>query len=540
MKELEDKRRSESKENVEAFEKKMQVAMSNGDQLLRVTLYLLLNISEDIRIQMKMRQKGIVRVLVECLRQDRSEEVQILVVSFLKRLSLFIENITEMAELGVVEHVNRFIPNEHDDMLGLTLRLLLNLSFHTKLRADIHQHKIVQKLVTLLKTEEHRISALCLLYQLSYDEKHRAVYAFIPELVENIVAELLKPKNGQEPEPTATALLVNLCSNVACVGQLCKMHSGKVVKALAKRAFRGKSVLLMKMIRNMSQFDTAKELLMNYIGELAQAISNSLQKVYIKFMNEEDDIPSSKLNQRMSNLEELEEVEAYALECIGTLANVTNADLDYNLIIDEYNLWDPISKILDPTSKTPDDLCLELIILIGTCCIDDQAAFSLASKGLIPLLIELLKQKQEDDELVCQIVNVINRLITHDKTRAEVVTNSQAADYIIDLMHDSNEQIRKVCEKTLDLIAEVSHPQREKIKAEKFKWHNQQWLQILDSKHAGSLEAQFESMSMGNTMDMPYGREGLFSGPGGVEFLEDDAHYDPNDLYWSEHEAQGY
>lgn len=85
--------------------------------------------------------------------------------------------------------------------------------------------------------------------------------------------------------------------------------------------------------------------------------------------------------------------------------------------------------VLDPTSKTPDDLCLEIIILLGTFCIDDQCANNLASKGLIPLLIELLKQKQEDDELVCQIVNVINRLITHKATRELVVNQSQAGDY---------------------------------------------------------------------------------------------------------------
>lgn len=523
-KELTDKRRSESKENAEEFEKKMEVALANGDQLLRVTLYLLLNISEEVRIQMKMRQKGIIKILIECLKQDRSEEVQILVVSFMKRLSLFIENITEMAELGVVKHLDKLIPCEHDDLLGLTLRLLLNLSFHTKLRADVHEVKMTQKLVKLLKTDEHRISALCLLYQLSYDEKHRAVYAFVPELIEHIVAELLKPKNGTEPEPTATALLVNLCSNVACVGQVCKMHNGKVVKALAKRAFRQKSVLLMKMVRNMSQFDSAKDHLMNYIGELAQAIGSSLGKCYQKFM--EDDAPKSRLNERMANLEELEEVEAFALECVGTLANVTNADLDYNMIIDEYNLWEPIAMVLDPTSKTPDDLCLEIIILLGTFCIDDQCANNLASKGLIPLLIELLKQKQEDDELVCQIVNVINRLITHKATRELVVNQSQAGDYIIDLMHDSNEQIRKVCDETLDLIAQVSPAQAEKIKLERFKWHNQQWLQILESKqfddHFGELgyeEALYQ--------------DGIMGGHGGVELLDD-----PNDLYWGELDNQ--
>lgn len=43
-------------------------------------------------------------------------------------------------------------------------------------------------------------------------------------------------------------------------------------------------------------------------------------------------------------------------------------------------------------------------------------------------------------------------------------------------MHDSNEQIRKICDETLDLISEVSPEWRENIKLEKFRWHNQQWL----------------------------------------------------------------
>merc|ERR1711981_734723 len=107
------------------------------------------------------------------------------------------------------------------------------------------------------------------------------------------------------------------------------MHNGKVVKALTKRAFKGRSVLLMKMVRNMSQFDPAKDILMNYIADLAQAISDSLTKCYNKFTN--NDGQGSKLNQRMANLEDLEEIEAFALECIGCLGNVTNADLDYNL-----------------------------------------------------------------------------------------------------------------------------------------------------------------------------------------------------------------
>ena len=57
--------------------------------------YLLLNLAEDLSVELKMRNKGIVKMLVSTL--DRSNfELLILVVSFLKKLSIFIENKKEM------------------------------------------------------------------------------------------------------------------------------------------------------------------------------------------------------------------------------------------------------------------------------------------------------------------------------------------------------------------------------------------------------------------------------------------------------------
>lgn len=64
-----------------------------------VTLYLLLNLAEDMHVEQKMRNKGLVSQLVSLL--DRAnQELLILVVSFLKKLSIFIENKDEMVWHG--------------------------------------------------------------------------------------------------------------------------------------------------------------------------------------------------------------------------------------------------------------------------------------------------------------------------------------------------------------------------------------------------------------------------------------------------------
>ena len=63
--------------------------------VLPVAFYLLLNLAEDLKVEMKMRNKSIVKMLVETLERENSE-LLILVASFLKKLSIFIENKQEM------------------------------------------------------------------------------------------------------------------------------------------------------------------------------------------------------------------------------------------------------------------------------------------------------------------------------------------------------------------------------------------------------------------------------------------------------------
>lgn len=62
---------------------------------LAVLTYLLLNLAEDAKVEMKMKNKKIVPMLVQLLERDNMD-LLILVVSFLKKLSIFVENKDEM------------------------------------------------------------------------------------------------------------------------------------------------------------------------------------------------------------------------------------------------------------------------------------------------------------------------------------------------------------------------------------------------------------------------------------------------------------
>uniref|UniRef100_A0A8C1CSI0 Kinesin-associated protein 3a n=1 Tax=Cyprinus carpio carpio TaxID=630221 RepID=A0A8C1CSI0_CYPCA len=415
------------KKEYEKALKKYHGLLTKQEQLLRVALYLLLNLSEDTRTELKMRNKNIVHLLVKTLDRD-SEELLVLVVSFLKKLSIFLENKNDMAEIDTVEKLAKLVPCEHEDLLNVTLRLLLNLSFDTGLRSKMVQADLLPKLTSLLGDEAQRQIAMCILYHISMDDRFKSMFAY-----------------------------TDCIPQVRVLNLMLLFFQGNGLKMLMKRALKHKDPLMMKMIRNISQHDgPSKNLFIDYVGDLAAQIG-------------------------------LKEEEEFVIECLGTLSNLTIPDLDWELVLKEYNLVPYLKDHLKPGSAE-DDLILEVVIMIGTVSMDDSCAVMLAKSGIIPALIELLNAQQEDDEFVCQIVYVFYQMVFHQATRDVIIKETQAPAYLIDLMHDKNAEIRKVCDNTLDIIAEYDVEWGKKIQSEKFRWHNSQWLEMVENRQMDEAE----------------------------------------------------
>ncbi|XP_030628420.1 kinesin-associated protein 3a isoform X2 [Chanos chanos] len=431
--------------------KKYQGLLTKQEQLLRVALFLLLNLSEDMRTELKMRNKNIVHLLVKTLDRD-NEELLVLVVTFLKKLSIFMENKNDMAETDAVEKLAKLIPSDHEDLLNVTLRLLLNLSFDTGLRSKMVQMGLLPKLTALLGDEAQRQVAMCILYHISMDDRFKSMFAYtdcIPQ-----VMKMLFDCGEERIDPELISFCINLAANKRNAQMMCE---GNGLKMLMKRALKLKDPLMMKMIRNISQHDgPSKKLFLNYVGDLAAQIGQ-------------------------------DEKEEFVIECLGTLANLTIQDLDWEMVLREYNLVPYLKDHLKP-GCAEEDLILEVVILIGTVSMDDSCAAMLAKSGIIPALIELLNAQQEDDEFVCQIVYVFYQMVFHQATRDVIIKETQAPAYLIDLMHDKNAEIRKVCDNTLDIIAEYDLEWGKKIQSEKFRWHNSQWLEMVENRQMDEAE----------------------------------------------------
>lgn len=126
-----------------------------------------------------------------------------------------------------------------------------------------------------------------------------------------------------------------------------------------------------------------------------------------------------------------------------------------------------------------DDLLLEVVVFLGTCAVDSSAAQTMIKSGILDALIDLLKAKQEDDEIVLQVVYVFHQLCLHEESRAFIIKGSDVVAYLTDLMHDKNPEVQRVCDSTLDIISSNDSLWRERVRSEKFRFHNAQWLEIV-------------------------------------------------------------
>lgn len=130
--------------------------------------------------------------------------------------------------------------------------------------------------------------------------------------------------------------------------------------------------------------------------------------------------------------------EKFMVECLGILANLSLPDLDYSSLLQEYNLIPWIRDVLIPgrmdtsstldfvffflqkfqfAGKSSDDVVLDTVVFLGTCACDEACTMLLCKAEVITSLIELLKAKQEDDEMVLQIVFVFQQILRNESTR---------------------------------------------------------------------------------------------------------------------------
>ncbi|CAI2734526.1 unnamed protein product [Schistosoma spindalis] len=543
----------EAKNNYETSFLKYTSLVRKQEQLFRVSFYLLLNISEDISVEIKMHNKGIVSMICKCLNRDNFE-LLILLVSFLKKLSIFSENKDEMLKNGVIDKLSKMLCRPEEDLVNLCLRLLYNLSFDTSARLEMVSKGVLNKIVGLLENIHHQPVALYILYHLTTEAQSR------PAFVNTHCLSFLKKLILENPEEKS---------------DLIPMALGRCFKLMSKRAIKFRDQLIMKLLRNATENnDLLKLKMVDFLPELLKIVTeekpflmntprnlcpstkatryddlkvSNKNQLNVEALNsktnqnntssllenrlkikihktddvssgicDEDDDNDNKKDDDDDENEFRKKEEDFKFECLGCLANLNLKDIQYGKVITEFSLLKWIKSQLEsvhvqksndllnttsevingfgPIFSSPmfpshpeDDEILEIVRMLSAICQDPDAGKMVIEAGIVHNLISLLNVKQEDDEIVFQIVYTFFQLTFHEPTRNLLVKATQAVAYLVDLMHDKNADIRKLCDITLDIVCEYEADWRMRIQTERFRWHNSQWLEMIDTATKPSL-----------------------------------------------------
>ena len=152
---------------------------------------------------------------------------------------------------------------------------------------------------------------------------------------------------------------------------------------------------------------------------------------------------------------------------------------------------------------------LEFVMLMSAICRTNEIANLIAESSLIQILQDLLGAKQEDDEMVQQILNTFFKFLFFKPTRELVLHKTQMVQIVLELLTDKNPNIKGLVNAILDYVQLHDQMWKNEIKMRRFQVHNQEYLDIC------------------NEQERQYGAEEGLMGPDGI--YDDMLYYDQYD-----------
>ncbi|KPI93857.1 PREDICTED: kinesin-associated protein 3 [Papilio xuthus] len=454
-----------SKNDEEQMKRKLKTLSKRQEQLLRVAFYMLLNIADNIKVEEKMHKKDIVGLLIGAMERHSNIDLLILIVSFLQKLSIFVENKNSMTSKSIIEKLAPLLDSSNADLVNVTLKLLFNLTFDTKLRNKMIKVNLLPKFIQFTSDDKHINLAMKILYHLSMDDRVKLMFtqSDCVKLLTDMLLLNVNSECGMEAEggggAGTTDVLLAVCVNLAwCERAAQQMAAEGRLRELLARAFRHRNAMLMKLVRNLSHHTQTKPLFVEFVGDIAGAVTSE------------------------------EAPEEFVIECLGTLSNILclSNNIDIYAVVERYNLIPCIMKILDPENERDPELVLEGVVAAGALAAEERAAGALAAARGGHALVELLRLRQADDEHVLQTAFAFRQMLSHLAAADYLVNQTEAPAYLIDLMQDKNVEIRKMCDACLDIISQMENDWAERIKVERFRCHNGQWLSIVETLGEGA------------------------------------------------------
>ncbi|CAL8069836.1 unnamed protein product [Orchesella dallaii] len=493
------------------------------DALLSVAFDILLHMSENKFLHREILGRGIIPMLVSTLERKNLDLLSV-VLTFLKNLSLFAQVKTQLSQLRIVENItellNASVPKE---IIDLCLGLLFNLCFDTRMRHKLVKLEMLPKVASFVHDAALEHNTRKILYLMSMDRRIRPKLASL-KIVPVVLRLLDEHRDKLASNLEVPGIAINLSKTKRAASIMCE-NNGLV--QLLQQAFENEDPLVMKIVRNISEHPNTKPQFRDFTCDLARAIGDASSNDFV-------------------------------MECTGTLSNLDLPNIDYCKILGEFGLTPWIQSVLmrsltmasagkPPTAagqsrgqKSRETqralMTLEIIVLIGTCAGDEDAAEMLIEEGILELLIKILvtngpfgHSTVQQNQMKHQILYVFFKFCCHPESRRYIQEKTRIPKIILEILNDhrhGNGRSQQICEAILDLFGECDKEWLEKLKEKRFTLHNEAWIDMTarGASDVGDFDSILGQSSHEYRNLMHDNRNGKFTVefPPGVDGTEDD------------------
>ncbi|CAI2349369.1 unnamed protein product [Caenorhabditis sp. 36 PRJEB53466] len=474
---------NEMKKADQETQRKLKTAIRKQGMLLAACITLLTNLATDISVELKMVRRNLTVLLVKCLQMslNPASSLTLATVRFLLKLSIFEENKAVMEQNGTVEKVLKLFPIQDPELRKVAIKLLFNFSFDPKNVPKMVDGGLVPHMASLIEEDQ---KALNMLYLLSCNDDAKAMLAYT-DAIQLLMRDLLSGTGSQ----VTKAVLLNICLEKRNAQLVCG-PSGQGLDLLMELSTASKDLMLIKVIRAISTHEGAT------------------QNMFLKWMENLLDIAMT------DGTDTSESKSSFGLECMGTVAELKPAP--WAKIMQSKGLVSWMKTVLHEGIDESEEITvlreikplqLQIVIACGTMARQLDAARLLVP--LIDTFVHLLQSSQIDDEFVVQLLYVFLQLLKHKELSARLMTqDSTLAHHMIDLMHDANSAVREVCDNALLIMGEHSKEWAKRIAGERFKWHNAQWLEMVERDDQEFVQ-QYDDEDFGADLNFDHYEDGF-------------------------------
>lgn len=463
----------EDKDKVDREERRYQAMVDRQDRLLLLCLTALRDLAEDPLFERKLVQQRICSFLIPLLSRQ-NEELLFVTLGFLHKLSIFEVNKDQVVQsTDALCRLADLCGHQSSDVCLLALRLCHNVTFDARGRMVLCvQTTLLSRLVEAVQRSSLRKLGLKVLYNLSMEGQMRAAMASKCPNCVSLSLHVAAKCREHNLDAESAALCINFATDEACAAL---MVEAQLFSKAVLRAVQSADTLLLKVVRNVASHASVRLRMLEVMrgsGGEEDAWLHELVRLATSCGSERP---------------------ALQLEALGVFSalDCTSDEVPWPDLC-EAGLLDLLHRLLMP-GFSENDVLLESIIIAGTLALDLECVPMLAASKVPRLLPDLLMEKQDDSEILAQLLFTMRCMLMQEEISEVLLEETDAPGLVLDILKDIGEQakegdklehktlaIQDAAEEVIDLVAaaesDMAEPRwLERIRAFRFEEHNALW-----------------------------------------------------------------